>query len=321
VPVERLRIGDRLLTADGPPGAVIWIGHRRLDCRRHPDPELVWPIRIAAGAFAPGLPARDLLVSPDHGVWVAGALIPARLLVNHRSISQARATGMVTYFHVELARYALLLAEGVPAESYLDNGNRAIFDNAELTALHPDLSTAAHGQTLTTAAAEVFPIWQRLARRAGLAAVEDAPAGGAAVPAGLELVTGSRRLRPVWAADRVAVFALPRDARQARLICPAERPSRHAPWLDDRRRLGVAVSDLWVDGARLAVDGPGLGAGWWPMERAARAFRWTNGDASLCLPDDVAVLTLRLHAAMQPAAACRRLPAPYDTRMTRESSM
>jgi hypothetical protein len=322
VPIERLRIGDRLLTADGPPGAVIWIGHRRLDCRRHPDPELVWPIRIATGALAPGLPARDLLVSPDHGVWVAGALIPARLLVNHRSISQPRATGVVTYFHVELARHALVLAEGVPAESYLDTGNRAIFDNASVTALHPDLSASAHGQTLTTAAAEVFPLWRRLARRAGLETDGAAalPAGGAAVPAGLELVAGSRRLRPVWAADRVAVFALPRESRQARLICPAERPSRHAPWLDDRRRLGVAVSDLWVDGARLALDDPRLGAGWWPMERAARAFRWTNGDAGLCLPDEAAVLTLRLHAAMRPGAACRRSSAPYAARLTTERS-
>jgi hypothetical protein len=328
VPVERLRIGDRLLTPDGPPASVIWIGHRRLDCRRHPDPELVWPVRIAAGAFAPGLPARDLLVSPDHGVWVDGALIPARLLVNHRSISRARTTGMVTYFHVELARHALILAEGVPAESYLDTGNRAIFDNAPLTTLHPDLSAVERrqGMVLTTAAAEVFPVWRHLARRAGLAGDGAAAPAGADIPPGLALVAGSRRLRPVWVAGSEAAFALPRHARQARLVCPAERPSRHAPWLDDRRRLGIAVSDLWVDGARLALDDPRLEAGWWPMEHAARAFRWTNGDASLRLPDDAAVLALRLHAAMQvrgaqeslaPAAvSARQLPGPYATRET-----
>jgi hypothetical protein len=326
VPIERLRVGDRLLTPDGSPGAVIWIGHRRLDCRLHPDPELVWPVCIAAGALAPGLPARDLLVSPDHGMWVDGALIPARLLVNHRSISRASTIGVVTYFHVELARHALILAEGVPAESYLDTGNRAIFDNAPLTALHPDLSAVQprHGMALTTAAAEVFPVWRRLARRAGLAGDGAAAPAGADVPAGLALVAGSRRLRPVWAAGSDAAFALPRHARQARLVCPAERPSRHAPWLDDRRLLGVAVSDLWVDGARLALDDPGLDTGWWPMEHAARAFRWTNGDAWLRLPDNAAVLTLRLHAAMQttgvqgpftPAAvSCRNPLASCGTR-------
>jgi len=74
------------------------------------------------------------------------------------------------------------------------------------------------------------------------------------------------------------------------------------------------------------LDDPRLEAGWWPMEHAALAFRWTNGDASLRLPDDAAVLALRLHAAMQvtcaqeslaPAAvSARQLPGPYATRET-----
>jgi len=215
---------------------------------------------------------------------------------------------VVRYFHVELARHALLLAEGVPTESYLDTGNRAIFDNAPLTALHPDLS-AARGMALTTAEAKVFPIWRRLARRAGLQG-EGVAGCGAAVPAGLALVVGSRRLRPVWAADRVVAFALPRQAGEARLVCPAERPNRQAPWRDDRRRLGVAVSDLWVDGERLALDGQALGAGWWPMERAARPFRWTNGEASLYLGEGAAVLSLRLHAAMQTNGVWGHRPQP-----------
>ena len=35
----------------------------------------------------------------------------------------------MTYYHVELDRHAVLLAEGMPAESYLDTGNRGIFVN------------------------------------------------------------------------------------------------------------------------------------------------------------------------------------------------
>jgi hypothetical protein len=31
------------------------------------------------------------------------------------------------YVHVELDRHDILLAEGLPAESYLDTGNRAAF--------------------------------------------------------------------------------------------------------------------------------------------------------------------------------------------------
>jgi hypothetical protein len=35
----------------------------------------------------------------------------------------------VTYFHVELARHDVLLAEGLPAESYLETGQRANYAN------------------------------------------------------------------------------------------------------------------------------------------------------------------------------------------------
>ena len=48
----------------------------------------------------------------------------------------------VTYFHVELARHAVLLAEGLPAESYLDTGDRADFDNGGgVVKLHPDFAS------------------------------------------------------------------------------------------------------------------------------------------------------------------------------------
>jgi hypothetical protein len=33
----------------------------------------------------------------------------------------------ITYWHVECARHEVLLAEGLPAESYLDTGNRGAF--------------------------------------------------------------------------------------------------------------------------------------------------------------------------------------------------
>jgi hypothetical protein len=294
VPVQHLRAGDRVLTADGAPLPVIWIGHRRIDCRLHPEPELVRPVRIATGALGPGVPGRDLLVSPDHGVRVDGALIPARLLLNHRSITQAPDAGVVTYYHVELARHALLLAEGAAAESYLDTGNRAIFANA------PPIGSqvGAAGLALTTAPEAVFPVWRRLARRAGVptAGMRALPSAQAGVAAGLALLAGARRLAPIWSADGAASFALPRRTGALRLVCAATRPSRQSPWLDDRRRLGVAVRALRVDGEALPLDGPALGDGWWPIERPARPFRWTDGNAALRVPAGGAVLSLRLVA-------------------------
>jgi hypothetical protein len=58
-------------------------------------------------------------LSPDHAVFVGGVLIPVKLLVNGVTITQVPVE-RVTYCHVELAEHDVLLAEGLPAESYLD---------------------------------------------------------------------------------------------------------------------------------------------------------------------------------------------------------
>ena len=46
----------------------------------------------------------------------------------------------VVYHHIELAEHDVVLAEGLPAESYLDTGDRAKFSGGEVIALHPDFS-------------------------------------------------------------------------------------------------------------------------------------------------------------------------------------
>ena len=129
--VEELREGDFVLAHGGDgrmaPHRITWIGHRAIDCRNHPHPRDVWPVRITAGAFGTGRPFRELWLSPDHAVFVSEVLMPIRHLINGTTVAQQCVDG-VTYFHVELATHAVLLAEGLPAESYLDTGNRAAFD-------------------------------------------------------------------------------------------------------------------------------------------------------------------------------------------------
>ena len=141
VAVEDLRVGGAVCTLlDGPARRIAWIGHRTVDCRRHPRPEKVLPIRVSAGAFGPGLPARPLYLSPDHAVYVGDVLIPVGLLTNGRSIAQVP-VDEVTYYHIELPEHDVVLAEGLPAESFLDTGNRANFENSEgATRLWPDFS-------------------------------------------------------------------------------------------------------------------------------------------------------------------------------------
>ncbi len=143
VAVEDLREGDRVWSVLGECfEPVQWIGRRPVNCSAHPQPEKVQPVVITAGAFGPGLPARDLWLSPDHALFVNDVLIPAKLLVNGTTIRQV-AVDTITYFHVELPTHDVLLAEGLAAESYLDVDDRSSFANGgEVVALHPDF--AAH---------------------------------------------------------------------------------------------------------------------------------------------------------------------------------
>jgi hypothetical protein len=136
--VEKLAVGDIVLLASGGTAPIVWIGHREVDCRRHPQPHKVWPVRISRNAFGEGRPHRDLLLSPDHAVFADDVLIPVKYLVNGTTIRQVR-SHRVAYFHIELPRHEVVLAEGLPVETYLDVGNRANFaNNPGAVALHPD---------------------------------------------------------------------------------------------------------------------------------------------------------------------------------------
>jgi hypothetical protein len=128
VRVEHLAPGMHVVTHRGDTAEITWIGHRAIDCRRHPDPSTVCPVRVRANAFAPGLPSRDLLLSPDHAVYVRGMLIPIHCLINGGTIRQEIVPD-VTYYHVELPGHDIILAEDLPVESYLDTGDRANFSN------------------------------------------------------------------------------------------------------------------------------------------------------------------------------------------------
>jgi hypothetical protein len=139
VAVENLRVGDRVTTAGGPDQPIVWIGQRMVDCRRHPHPESVWPVRARAGAFAENVPQRDLFLSPDHAIFVKDVLVPVKLLINGTSIAQVE-RDLVTYFHVELSRHAVILAEGLTVESYLETGGRAHYSGNGIIDLFPDFA-------------------------------------------------------------------------------------------------------------------------------------------------------------------------------------
>ncbi len=135
--IEELETGDLVLTADGQCVPIRWIGLRSV-VSRFVDPQRGYPIRIHAGALANNIPARDLLVSPDHAMFLGGILAQAGALVNGISITREQnMPARFTYYHVEVADHALILAEGAATETFVDNMDRMNFDNwAEHEALH-----------------------------------------------------------------------------------------------------------------------------------------------------------------------------------------
>ena len=315
VAVEDLRPGDAVATLRDHvrvASPVTWIGRRRVNLAHHRDVEQVAPILIRRDAFTQGVPARDLRVSPDHCLFIDGGLIPARLLINGATIVQETGLRAVEYFHVELAAHSVLLAEGLPAESYLDTGNRAFFANAgTVIALHPQSAANLESKSwqqiscapLTVDAATVEPVWRRLAARAENLGFECPALQTGETEGGLRLLADGREIRPAMTDGDRHWFALPPGTDSVRLMSGAQTPSRMRPWLDDRRRLGVCVGQILVrteTGAQeIPVDHPGLSQGWWTAERdGARFSRWTNGNAVISLPPQARIVELRVIAGI-----------------------
>ena len=128
VAVEKLKQTDTLLTVSGNYAPLKWVGHRRVDCKRHSDPAQAMPVCIHKDAFGENLPMRDLFLSPLHSVYLEGHFIPALDLVNGLNVTQEM-TSKISYYHVELENHNVIYVEGLPAESYLDDGNRSFFSD------------------------------------------------------------------------------------------------------------------------------------------------------------------------------------------------
>jgi hypothetical protein len=127
--VEDLQVGDLIRTVSGRMRPIAWIGRRSVDLSDTTILDKVSPVRIAANAFGPGCPVRTLFLSPDHAVYVDDVLIPVKHLINGSSIRQVFDGSIVQYFHIELDSHDVTFADGLPVETYLEIGQRALFEN------------------------------------------------------------------------------------------------------------------------------------------------------------------------------------------------
>ncbi len=174
--IETLAIGDLVNT---PAGAwpIKWIGRRDYSAAFVSANAQLRPVCILAGALADGVPSRDVCVSPQHAVLVDDLLIPAGALVNGASISRAP-VGEVRYLHLELDDHALVWADGMAAETFVDHAGRGMFQNAlEYDALYPEDVQGWPSFVAERAeqGAALFTVWTRLAKRAGLSDSRNPP--------------------------------------------------------------------------------------------------------------------------------------------------
>ncbi len=285
VAVEDLRVGDLAVTASGAARPIIWIGQRTVYCARHPRANEVWPVRIAAHAFAENRPARDLVVSPGHSLaldLLGEVLVSASSLINGTTVRQ-EITQHVTYWHVELEGHDLLVAENLPTESYLDMGNRGFLPRpGEAVALHavPDAAPATHAdfcRPFHAAGPVVDFARDRLAARAlqlNWVKFENPLAD-------LHLVADGSRIE-AEVQGLSARFLVPATAETVWLASDTVVPAM-AGGGADLRTLGVCVGALVIDdgfGSRtIAADDARLSAGFHHVEEGPQ--RWTCGRARL----------------------------------------
>ena len=295
--VEDLKEGDLVAIAqDGEVTfqPVKWVGNRTIDLTRHPRPRFAAPIRIVRGAIAENLPVRDLVVSPDHCLLLDGKLIPAKLLINGMTIRQELETRSVTYYHVEMPKHSILLAEGVAAESYLDTGNRSFFSNAGLALmLHPEFHVNAglrHWEAdacapLTVRPDAVLPVWRPIADRA-VALGHTPPEFATTTDADLHLLADGRRIDTIATAGDTHSFLVPAGVQSLVLASRSVVPHELTPYLDDPRQIGVSVRHIVMRGrtdrVEFSPDHPSLTCGWHAPEKAEGAlWRWTLGQGAL----------------------------------------
>ena len=157
VPVEALQPGDRVLTMDHGYQPLRWAGHRDVTAEELLRAPQLRPILISRDTFGPGLPERDLRVSPQHRLLLAGAraelvsgetevLAPAVHLLGLPGVVQDAAAAGVRYVHLLFDRHEIVRSNGLWTESYqpaaatlsaLEDGQRA-----EILALFPGLPGA-----------------------------------------------------------------------------------------------------------------------------------------------------------------------------------
>lgn len=128
VPVEVLKVGDRIITRDNGLQHIRWMGQRDMTVAMFLcNPHLV-PVRISKGALGNDLPERDMMVSPNHRILVANdktilhfeqseVLVAAKHLTGLAGVHFVKAAE-TRYLHLLFDNHEVILSDGVWSESF-----------------------------------------------------------------------------------------------------------------------------------------------------------------------------------------------------------
>lgn len=157
VPIQKLAVGDMVLTRDRGFQPLRWIGRRVVGADELRVNEKLYPIVIGRGALGENSPERDLRVSPQHRVLIKSViaermfetdevLVAAHKLLSVDGIDIDSAVDSVEYFHLLFDRHEIIVANGTWSESLL-LGKQALMSmgpeyRQEISALFPEVLEA-----------------------------------------------------------------------------------------------------------------------------------------------------------------------------------
>ncbi|WP_249201771.1 Hint domain-containing protein, partial [Acetobacter thailandicus] len=309
--VEALETGDDVLVYDnGQPATqrVTWAGQAHCTVRPElTDDEAGYPVRILKDAIEKGVPFKDLLITAEHCLFFDGKFIPARMLVNGRSVFYDKSITSYDYYHIETEQHSVIMADGTLTESYLDTGNRraftqksAVISMAKTRELTWDDAAAPLGVTRDF----VEPVYRKIEARAEKAnRVVQAEPQPLTKETKLHLTTESGAvIRQAREHNGRAVFMIPGGVNAVRIVTRASRPSDViGPFIDDRRYFGIAVGEVSVfERNKMRQVTSHLVEhdidGWNGFQ--GHDMRWTSGNALLSLgeraADSIALLSIEI---------------------------
>lgn len=157
VAVEKLRVGDKVVTRDNGIQEIRWLGAKSLSWRDLQVNPHLKPVLVRQGSLGNGLPERDMMVSPNHRLLVANdrtqlyfdeheVLVAAKHLLGGRAVQEVDSIG-TTYLHLLFDQHEVLLSNGAWTESF-QPGDYTLkgMGNAqrnEIYELFPELKTNA----------------------------------------------------------------------------------------------------------------------------------------------------------------------------------